>query len=402
MDWRYTIRLPNGMRETDNIAAPTIELARQRLEARGGEILEVKKAPKEFYISDLIPGATGVTTRDVVIFSRQFSTMIDAGLPLVMCIDILGSQAENPMFGRVLKRIKARVEEGASLSEAMAEHPAIFDKLYSSLVLAGETGGVLDVVMQRLAEYMEKADSLKSKIKSAMMYPAITVVVAVGAVVLMMTMVLPAFKSMFSDFGGTLPLLTRKVMALSDWMVANLLTLFLGGVAIWIVWALIRRSKKGHYITDKIFLYLPVFGSLIRKTAVAGFTRTLGTMLQSGVSIIDALDICSESASNDVVAEAIEATRTQISEGRAMVEPLLDSGVFPPMVCSMIAVGEQSGALDVMLTKIADFYDDEVDSAVDGLTSMIEPFLMVFLGGTIGTLVIAMYLPIFDIINQVG
>ncbi len=402
MEWRYTIRLPNGMRETDNIEAPTIELARQRLEARGGEILEVKKAPKEFYIADLIPGATGVSTRDVVIFARQFSTMIDAGLPLVMCIDILGSQAENPMFGRVLKTIKGRVEEGLSLSEAMEEHPAIFDKLFTSLVLAGETGGVLDVVMQRLAVYKEKSDSLKKKIKGAMMYPAITVVVALGVVILLMTMVLPAFGSMFADFGGSLPELTQKVMALSDWMVINLPTIFLSMVSLWVVWFLIRRSKKGHYYTDKLFLLLPIFGPLIRKTAVAGFTRTLGTMLQSGVSIIDALEICSSSSSNDIVAEAIDNTRAQISEGKAMVEPLLDSGVFPAMVCSMIAVGEQSGALDIMLNKIADFYDDEVDSAVDGLTSMIEPFLMVFLGGTIGTLVIAMYLPIFDIINQVG
>ena len=402
MEWRYTIRLPNGMRETDNIEAPTIELARQRLEARGGEILEVKKAPKEFYISDMIPGATGVSTRDVVIFARQFSTMIDAGLPLVMCIDILGSQAKNPMFGRVLKQIKAKVEEGASLSEAMAEHPAIFDKLFTSLVLAGETGGVLDVVMQRLAVYKEKADALTKKIKSAMMYPAITVLVALGVVFLLMTMVLPAFKSMFADFGGSLPELTQRVMALSDWMVANLATIFLSVFSTWVVWMLIRRSKKGHYYTDKMFLYLPVLGPLIRKTAVASFTRTLGTMLQSGVSIIDALEICSESSGNDIVAEAIDNTRAQIAEGKAMVEPLLDSGVFPAMVCSMIAVGEQSGALDIMLTKIADFYDDEVDSAVDGLTSMIEPFLMVFLGGTIGTLVIAMYLPIFDIINQVG
>ena len=402
MEWRYTIRLPNGMRETDNIEAPTIELARQRLEARGGEILEVKKAPKEFYISDMIPGATGVSTRDVVIFARQFSTMIDAGLPLVMCIDILGSQAENPMFGRVLKQIKGRVEEGASLSEAMAEHPSIFDKLFTSLVLAGETGGVLDVVMQRLAVYKEKADALSKKIKSAMMYPAITVFVALGVVFLLMTMVLPAFKSMFADFGGSLPELTQKVMALSDWMVANLATIFITVFTIWVIWIIIRKWKKGHYYTDKMFLYLPVLGPLIRKTAVASFTRTLGTMLQSGVSIIDALEICSESSGNDIVAEAIDNTRAQISEGKAMVEPLLDSGVFPAMVCSMIAVGEQSGALDIMLTKIADFYDDEVDSAVDGLTSMIEPFLMVFLGGTIGTLVIAMYLPIFDIINQVG
>ena len=402
MEWRYTIRLQNGMRETDNIEAPTIELARHRLEARGGEILEVKKAPKEFYISDLIPGATGVSTRDVVIFARQFSTMIDAGLPLVMCIDILGSQAENPMFGRVLKQIKARVEEGLSLSEAMAEHPAIFDKLFTSLVLAGETGGVLDVVMQRLAVYKEKADGLKKKIKSAMMYPAITVVVAVGAVVLLMTMVLPAFKEMFADFGGTLPALTQNVMALSDWMVLNLPVIFLGLVTITVLWILLRRTKKGHYYTDKAFLMLPIFGGLIRKTGVAAFSRTLGTMLQSGVSIIDALEICASSAGNDIIAEAIDNTRAQISEGKAMVEPLLDSGVFPAMVCSMIAVGEQSGALDIMLNKIADFYDDEVDSAVDGMTSMIEPFLMVFLGGTIGTLVIAMYLPIFDIINQVG
>jgi len=221
-------------------------------------------------------------------------------------------------------------------------------------------------------------------------------------VILLMTMVLPAFAGMFSDFGGSLPELTQHVMALSDWMVLNMPTIILSGIVTWVVWFLIRRSKKGHYYTDKIFLILPIFGPLIRKTAVAAFTRTLGTMLQSGVSIIDALEICSASATNDIVAEAIDNTRAQISEGKAMVEPLLDSGVFPAMVCSMIAVGEQSGALDIMLNKIADFYDDEVDSAVDGLTSMIEPFLMVFLGGTIGTLVIAMYLPIFDIINQVG
>ena len=402
MLWRYTIRLPNGMRETDDIEAPTIELARQRLDSRGGDILELKKAPKEFYLSDIMPGATGVTTRDVVVFARQFSTMIDAGLPLVMCLDILSSQSENPVFGRTLKQIKARVEEGASLSEAMEDHPGVFDRLFTSLVLAGETGGVLDVVMQRLALYKEKADGLKKKIKSALMYPAITVVVAIGVVILLMTMVLPAFGSMFADFGGELPALTQQVMKLSDWMVANLGTMFLGLVGTITIWMLIRRSKRGHYITDKMFLMLPVFGPLVRKSAVAGFTRTLGTMLQSGVSIIEALEICGASSGNDIVAEAIDNTRAAISEGQPMVEPLLDSGVFPTMVCSMIAVGEQSGALDIMLNKIADFYDDEVDSAVDGLTSMIEPMLMVFLGGTIGTLVIAMYLPIFDIINQVG
>jgi type IV pilus assembly protein PilC len=400
MKFRYTIRLPSGMRETDDLEAPNIEVATQRLESRGGEVLKIGKTPIEIELR--LPGQTGVTTKDVVVFARQFSTMIDAGLPLVMCLDILGSQAENKAFGKIVKQIKKSVEEGLTLSESMAKHPKVFDTLFTSLVDAGETGGVLDVVMQRLAIFQEKADQLKKKIKSAMMYPLITVVIAGACVVLLMTMVLPAFKTMFSDFGGNLPELTRIVMEMSDWMVANLGTMFFVLVTTIVTYKVIRGTKKGHYFIDAFLLKVPIFGDLARKSAVAAFTRTLGTMLQSGVSIMEALEICGASAQNDVVTRAILETRQQISEGKAMVEPLIESGVFPPMVCSMIAVGEQAGALDTMLVKIADFYDDEVDTAVDGMTSMIEPFMMAFLGGTIGTLVIAMYLPIFDIINQVG
>ncbi|MBM64707.1 MAG: pilus assembly protein PilC [Myxococcales bacterium] len=397
MLWAYEIKLPSGMREQDAIEAPTIEVARQKLEARG-EVLDLKKKPMEINI----PGLGGSpTTKDVVIFARQFSTMIDAGLPLVQCLDILGSQAENKAFGKVIKEIKKEVESGKTLAEAMGEHPKVFDKLFTSLVHAGETGGVLDVIMQRLAVYKEKADELKKKIKSAMMYPMITIVIAAACITVLMTMVLPMFGKMFDDFGGTLPALTQNVIGLSDWFVANILYVFGGIAAAAIVYILIRRNKTGHRITDMIYIKVPVLGELIRKSAVATFCRTMSTMLQSGVSIMDGLEICASAAGNDMVEEALLKTREQIAQGKPMVEPLIDSGVFPSMVCSMIAVGEQAGALDIMLEKIADFYDGEVDTAVEGLTSMIEPFMMAFLGGTIGTIVIAMYLPIFDIINQV-
>jgi type IV pilus assembly protein PilC len=342
-----------------------------------------------------------VKTKEIVIFTRQFSTMINAGLPLVQCLDILSSQQPNPSFKKVLSQIKGDVEGGSTFADALSKHPKIFDNLYVNLVAAGEIGGVLDTVLNRLAVYMEKNEALKNKVKGAMTYPIIVLCVAFGVVAILMIFVIPTFSDMFKQFGSALPGPTQLVVNLSNFfrhfwwaMVGFIAALFFG-----FKW--IRTQEKGRLYTDKLMLRLPVFGSLIRKVAVAKFTRTLGTMISSGVPIMDGLDITSKTAGNMIIENAIRVVRTAISEGRTMSEPLEQTGLFPGMVVQMIAVGEATGAMDQMLGKIADFYDEEVDTAVDALTSALEPMLMVFLGGIIGFVVVAMYLPIFKMAQAV-
>ncbi len=344
-----------------------------------------------------------ITTKDMVIFTRQFATMIDAGLPLVQCLDILGSQQENKTFKSVILEIKSDVEQGSTFADALRKHPKPFDALYVNLVQAGEIGGILDTILNRLAAYLEKADALARKVKGAMVYPVTVLVVAIGVIVMMLIKIIPTFEKMFADFGGTLPGPTQVVVNLSHFM-QDWIVVFLSCIAAVLVafFQARKRSTDFRRKTDAIALKMPVFGPLLRKVAVARFTRTLGTMLASGVPILDGLDIVAKTAGNVVVEEALYDVKAAISEGKTIAEPLAESGVFPGMVVQMIAVGEETGAMETMLSKIADFYDDEVDAAVDALTAMLEPAMMVGLGGTVGGMLIAMYLPIFKIADTIG
>jgi type IV pilus assembly protein PilC len=343
-----------------------------------------------------------ITDKDLVVFTRQFATMIDAGLPLVQCLEILASQADNKTLGKLLTEVKLDVEAGSTYADALKKHPKVFDNLYTNMVRAGEAGGMLDTILQRLAKQMEKAAKLKAQIKSAMVYPAAIVVVAIVVVSVLLIWVIPIFAKMFADFGGSLPVLTQFVIDLSNFMQKYILFMAAGaGVGIW----LLRRyyhTAAGRLKIDGMALKLPVIGELIRKISVARFTRTFGTLIQSGVPIMDSLEIVARTAGNVVVENAIMAARTSVGEGKTLAEPIGKTGVFPPMVVQMISVGEATGALDAMLAKIADFYDDEVDTAVAMLTSLLEPALMVFLGTVIGFIVIAMYLPIFKMASAIG
>jgi type IV pilus assembly protein PilC len=344
----------------------------------------------------------GVSTKSLVVFTRLFATMIDAGLPLVQCLDILGGQEENPTFKKVILAVKAEVEAGATFAEALGKHPKIFDRLYVSLVGAGEVGGVLDTILNRIAVHLEKAQALKAKVKGALVYPVAVTVVAAGIVVFMLWKVIPVFEKMFADFGGALPGPTQMVVTLSHWVQAYILYGFLGVIAMVFLLRYIYSTPKGKFFFDRLFLKLPIFGDLLRKVAVARFSRTLSTMLSSGVPILDGLEIVAKSAGNVVVEQEVLRAKASIAEGKTIAEPLAESGVFPGMVVQMIAVGEQTGAVDEMLSKIGDFYEAEVDTSVDALTSLLEPIMMVGLGGTVGSLLVAMYLPIFKIAETVG
>jgi type IV pilus assembly protein PilC len=331
----------------------------------------------------------------VVVFTRQFATMINAGLPLVQCLTILANQQENTAFANIIKRVKSDVESGQSLAEALLKHPRVFNELYTNLVEAGETGGTLDVILNRLSTYIEKTEKLKKKVKGAMVYPAVVTTVAVGVTAIILIFVIPVFEKMFSEVGQSLPAPTRMVIGISRFVSGNIHYLFLGVIALIFVIRRIYRTSKGKYLIDDWLLKLPIFGMLLRKVAVAKFARTFGTMVSSGVPILDAMDIVAKSSGNKVVEKAVYAARGSIAQGKTISEPLEESKVFPIMVTQMIAVGEASGELDTMLNKIADFYDDDVDAAVNTLTSMMEPVMMVVLGGIVGGLVISMYLPIF-------
>jgi type IV pilus assembly protein PilC len=343
-----------------------------------------------------------VSEKELVVFTRQFATMIDAGLPLVQCLDILAGQQPNPFFKKTISKIKEDVEGGSTFNEALAKHPKVFDELFVNLVAAGEVGGILDTILNRLAAYIEKSMKLKKRIKGAMVYPGVIMTVAVGVVAILLLFVIPIFAKMFADFGGELPAPTKFVIAMSEWLKTWVIPILIGLVAGGFLFKKWYGTDGGKKVVDANVLKLPVVGDLIRKIAVARFTRTLGTMVSSGVPILDGLQITAKTAGNKTVEAAIMATRQSISEGKTIAEPLQKSGVFPSMVCQMISVGESTGALDAMLNKIADFYDDEVDSAVGALTALMEPALMVFLGVAIGGLVIAMYLPIFKIAGAVG
>ncbi|GBC59868.1 pilus assembly protein PilC [Desulfonema ishimotonii] len=390
-----------GIAQKGVIEANSAEIAQSQLSRRGLKDLKVKEKPKDMFenVAFLQPK---VTNKDVIVFCRQFSTMIDAGLPIIQCLDLLASQAENPTFRKNLKMIKEDVEGGTTLADALKKFPDQFDSLFVNMIAAGEAGGILDTILQRLSESLEKAAKLKAQVKSAMMYPVITMVVAGVVVLVLLIFVIPVFQKMFADMGGTLPGLTQMVINISDFAQNNIVYILGGGGLAGFSFVKFYGTEKGRRVVDAWSLSLPVFGMLIRKVAVAKFTRTMGTMLASGVAILDALDIVAKTAGNKTVELSIYDVRSGISEGRTMADPLAESGVFPPLVCSMIAVGESTGALDTMLEKIADFYDDEVDEAVSSMTEMIEPAMMCFLGVVVGGLVIAMYLPIFTMANAVG
>jgi len=335
--------------------------------------------------------------KDVMIFTRQLATMIDAGLPIVQGLDVLAQQAENKTFAKIIKQVKQDVENGETYAESLKKHPKVFDNLYTSMVAAGEIGGILDTILNRLANYMEKAVKLKAKIKGAMIYPACIVTVAIAVTAILLIYVIPVFADMFSSFGKALPLPTQIAINLSYVTIAFLHYIIAVAISLAFGLRMSYRTEKGRFAIDSILLKLPIFGALIRKTAVARFTRTLSTLLSSGVPVLDALLITAQTAGNKVVEKAVLDARQSINEGKTLTTPLAASQVFPPMVCQMINVGETTGALDSMLVKIADFYDEEVDNAVANLTALMEPIIIVFLGVVIGGLVVAMYLPIFQL-----
>ncbi len=347
---------------------------------------------------------TGVQTKDLVTFTRLFATMIDAGLPLVQCLDILANQQSNKHFGTVLKDVKSAVEQGSSFSESLKRHPRVFDELFVNLVHAGETGGILDSIMQRLSVYLEKRQKLIRQVRGALVYPAIVIVIAGGVMTVLLTFVIPAFEGMFKDFGGgkdNLPWLTRMVVGASHGFVTAAPFLFVALIAGIFGLTYAYRQPKGKRFFHKTLLSIPIMGPVLRKIAVARFTRTLGTLLQSGVPILDALEICAKTSGNVIIEAGIMFVRQQISEGKNMAEPLTATQIFPDMVVQMIAVGEQTGALDQMLNKIADFYEEETDIAVAAMTSALEPIMMVGVGTMVGIVLVAMYLPIFSLAGNI-
>ncbi|MBI1799577.1 MAG: type II secretion system F family protein [Candidatus Eisenbacteria bacterium] len=382
-----------------------IEVARQDEAVellRKKKILVTSMRPKSSGFSLPRFGGPGVGTKELAIFTRQFATMISAGLPLVQCLDILAKQASKPSFGRVIGEVTREVEAGSTLSDALGKFKNVFDDLFRNMVAAGEAGGVLDEILMRLATYIEKADALKRKVQSAMVYPIVVLTVALGATSFMLIFIIPTFAKMFLEFGGELPLPTKIVLGMSHVLQSYwwLMLLSIGGA----LFGLNRfyATDSGHRTIDALMLKIPVLGDVLLKGAVARFTRTLGTLIASGVPILGGLEITARTAGNKVIAEAIMTARTSIREGETVSAPLKHSGVFPPMVVQMISVGEQTGALDEMLTKIAVFYESEVDTAVDTLTSIIEPVMIVVMGGIVGGMVIAMYLPMFKLINVVA
>ncbi len=396
--FNYTARTLTGELQSGQIDLPSHDDVVAHLRKNRMIVVKVQQAPKDIKF-DLF--GKGISTRDIVIFTRQFATMINSGLPLVQALDILAEQSENKSLKEVTKSVVYDVESGHTLADALRKHPKAFTELYVNMVAAGEAGGILDTILLRLATFMEKNDALVRKVKGAMIYPAVIFTVAGGAIVILLIFVIPVFQDMFSGIGQQLPLPTRIVIGASYvlqhywWAIGG----GLGGL-----FYLIKRyyaTPSGKLNLDKFMLNVPVLGDLIRKSAVSRFTRTLGTLIASGVSILDGLEITAKTAGNRVIHDAVMESRASIAGGETIAAPLQKSKVFPPMVISMIAVGEQTGGLDEMLSKIADFYDEEVDAAVEALLSLMEPVMIVVLGVVVGGMIIAMYLPIFNMINTV-
>ncbi len=374
---------------------------RSLLRRQGFKSIEVKKKPKD--LLEYFPFMQGkIKEKSVVVFCRIFSTMINAGLPLIQCLDLLAQQEQNKAFSKIIRSIKEDIEGGTSLTNALKKYPQIFDELFVNLIAAGEAGGILDVILERLSNYMEKAMKLKARVKGAMTYPAAVLVISLAVVALLLIKVIPVFQKMFEGMGGELPALTAALISASEfaqsywYIMAGIL------VAIYVAFKQYYKTEKGRWSVDSMVLKAPVFGDLLKKVAVAKFSRTLSTMMSSGVPILEGLSIVSKTSGNVVIEDALMKTRQSISEGQSIAEPLTKTGIFPAMVVQMISVGEATGALDAMLAKIANFYDDEVDVAVDSLTALLEPVMMVFLGGVVGGMIVAMYLPIFKLASVVG
>jgi type IV pilus assembly protein PilC len=393
-------RTAGGAVQSGELTFDTQEEVLSYLRKRKITITSIKEKPKEIKLNFGV--RKKVSTKDLAVFTRQFATMINAGLPLVQCLDILGKQTEKMHFRTIINQVMHDVESGSTLAEALGKHGRIFDDLFVNMVESGEAGGILDDILLRLATYIEKAEALKRKVKSAMMYPAVVMVVAIGATTFMLLFIIPTFAKMFSDFGGQLPLPTRVVLVLSDILRGYWWAIGGGVTGLVMGFRQFYRSDKGKHLIDRIQLRVPVLGEVMRKASVARFTRTLGTLIRSGVPILTGLEITARTAGNTVISDAIVETKDSIREGETLADPLRESDVFPAMVVQMIAVGEETGALDEMLRKIADFYDDEVDTAVDTLTSVIEPVMIVIMGLLVGGMVVAMYLPMFKLVTVVA
>jgi len=395
--FEYTGRTPTGQTVSGTLEAKNKQELMQLLRRQRVIVTNVKRKSKSLNLTI----GTGVKAVEISRFTRQFAVMIEAGLPLVQCLDILAAQTTNKILAKVIANVRDTVSSGSTLADALAKEKKVFDQLYVSMIEAGEVGGALDVILKRLADYREKADAIKRKIKGALTYPAIMLVMLVLISFIMLTFIIPIFAGMFEGLGAELPKPTQIVINLSNWLKGNMHLLIGGVILIIIIYKLMRKNSKTRYYLDYLFLKLPLFGMLIRKTAVARFSRTLGTLIQSGVNIIDALQVTAKTAGNDVIAKAIKNAIIAISQGETIARPLEESRVFPPMVVQMINVGEKTGNLDTMLAKIADFYEEEVDSAVETLTAMIEPLMTVVMGIVVGGLLVAMYLPMFDIIGKI-
>jgi type IV pilus assembly protein PilC len=396
-EWKGTAR--NGQSQTGVLVADSKDAVITTMRRQQIVVTAVKEKGKEIALPKF---GGGVPAQSIAIFTRQFSVMIDAGLPLVQCLEILGSQQDHKVFKRVLIQVRQDVESGSNLADAMRKHPKTFNDLFTNMVAAGEAGGILDTILQRLATYIEKSVKLNSQVKSAMIYPVAVISIACIVVAVILWKVIPVFASLFASLGAELPLPTRVVIAMSNfigdfwWLI---IILFVAGTY---AMRKYHETYKGKRVIDGFLLRMPVVGLLLRKIAVARFCRTLSTLTSSGVPILDGLQITARTAGNSIIEDAIMATRKSVEEGKTISEPLGDTDVFPPMVVQMIAVGEQTGALDTMLSKIADFYEDEVDLAVAGLMKLLEPVLIAFLGVAIGGIVIAMYMPMFSLISQIG
>jgi type IV pilus assembly protein PilC len=384
----------SGERVADNKEAVMALLRREQI-----LVSSVKEKGKEVALPKL---GGGVGAKDLAVFTRQFSVMIDAGLPLVQCLEILGSQQENKTFAKILQQTRMDVEGGASLADAMRKHPKAFDDLYTNMIAAGEAGGILDTILKRLAVYIEKAVKLKSQVKGAMVYPVAVLAIAGIVIAVILWKVIPTFASMFEGLGAQLPLPTRIVIMASNWFIRLLPFLIIAIVAGVFAFKRYYATYGGRRTIDRMILKLPILGLLMRKIAVARFCRTLATLVSSGVPILDGLEITARTSGNAIIEDAIMLVRKGVESGLTIAQPLKESGVFPPMVVQMIGVGEQTGALDAMLSKIADFYEDEVDQAVANLLTLMEPVMILFLGVTVGGIVISMYLPLFDLITKLS
>jgi type IV pilus assembly protein PilC len=384
----------SGERVGDNKEAVRNLLERDRI-----KVISVREKGREAALPKL---GGGVPAKDLAIFTRQFSVMIDAGLPLVQCLEILGSQQPNKTFARVLQQTRMDVEGGASLADAMRKHPKAFDELFTNMIAAGEAGGILDTILKRLATYIEKNVKLKAQVKGAMVYPVSVLGIAGIVIAVILWKVIPTFASMFAGLGAELPLPTRFVIALSQWFVRLLPFLVIGGILLVVAFRRYYATYGGRRVVDKIILKAPIFGTLMQKIAVARFCRTLATLISSGVPILDGLEITARTSGNAIIEDAIMFVRKGVESGLTLAQPLKETGAFPAMVVQMIGVGEQTGALDAMLSKIADFYEEEVDQAVANLLTMMEPIMILFLGISVGGIIIAMYLPLFDLISKLS